>query len=111
MEPAAEELDAEADFWLALKCGSIRDIRSPRGGCVANIDMNELVRPLAKKKWLASSAFALPIREPSAYPPIFFSAPAIPSGFLVNCTADASARNSRCRETALLISLPKKTPM
>ena len=60
--------------------------------------------------WLISSAWPSRIREPSARPPIFFSAPAIPPGLRVNWTDEASARNSRCREMALLISLPKNTP-
>ena len=33
-----------------------------------------------------------------------------PSGLRVNCTAEASARNSRCRETAALMRLPKNMP-
>ncbi len=44
-------------------------------------------------------------------PPITRNAPAMPSGFLVYCTADASARNSRCRETADWINRPKNVPM
>ena len=43
-------------------------------------------------------------------PPIFFSAPPMPSGLRVNCTAQASARYSRCRETAALIRSPKNDP-
>jgi hypothetical protein len=34
----------------------------------------------------------------------------MPFGLRVNCTADASARYSRCRETAAWISRPKNTP-
>ena len=35
----------------------------------------------------------------------------MPAGFLVYCTALASARNSRCRLIAACISLPKKVPI
>ena len=35
----------------------------------------------------------------------------MPSGLRVNCTAEASARNSRCRETAALIMLPISEPI
>jgi len=73
--------------------------------------MKALPIPLPKKRWLASSAWELLIREPAARPPIFFRAPAIDEGLRVNCTAEASPRNSRCRDTALLMSRPKKTPM
>jgi len=34
----------------------------------------------------------------------------MPAGLRVNCTADASARYSRWRDTALLISFAKNTP-
>jgi hypothetical protein len=34
----------------------------------------------------------------------------MPSGLRVNWTADASARNSRCRLTEALSRLPKKVP-
>lgn len=40
----------------------------------------------------------------------FFSAPTRPAGLRVNCTAEASARNSRSRLMAPLIILPKKVP-
>src|SRR5882757_9898706 len=43
-------------------------------------------------------------------PPIFFSAPSRPSVCRVNCTADASANHSRCRDTAALIRFAKNTP-
>ncbi len=43
-------------------------------------------------------------------PPIFLSAPAIPPGSRVNCTAEASARYSRCREMAACSILAKSTP-
>ena len=86
-------------------------MRSANGGCVANKARNGVARPLPKNMWLASSARGVWSREPCTSPPIFFSAPAMPSGSRVNCTAEASARNSRCRETALLINCPKKTPM
>ena len=35
----------------------------------------------------------------------------MPPGCRVNCTADASARNSRCRETPALIRRAKNTPI
>ena len=41
---------------------------------------------------------------------IWSSAPAIPSGLRVNCTPEASARNSRCRDTAALITRAKNRP-
>ena len=49
--------------------------------------------------------------DPSEKPPIFFNAPAIPEGLRVNCTAEASARYSRCRDTALWMILPRNTPI
>lgn len=67
--------------------------------------------PSAKKRCDASSAFGWLIRPPEAKPPIFLRAPAMPPGLRVNWTAAASARNSRWRETADLISRPKSTPM
>src|SRR5215468_5571357 len=50
------------------------------------------------------------MREPSASPPIFLSAPPTLSGLRVNWTALASARYSRCRDTAAMISRPKNAP-
>ena len=50
------------------------------------------------------------MREPSASPPIFLSAPPMLSGLRVNWTALASARYSRCRDTAAMISRPKNAP-
>src|SRR5437764_3695520 len=50
------------------------------------------------------------MRDPSASPPIFLSAPPMPSELRVNWTALASARYSRCRETAAMISRPKNAP-
>ena len=87
----------------------MRRIRSTSGGCVASSAENAGT-PALKNRWHASSACGLLIRDPCARPPIFLSAPPIPSGLRVNCTAEASARNSRCREMAALISRPKKTP-
>ena len=89
--------------------GSMRRIRTVSGGWVERAAV-QADTPLPKNMWQACSAFGLLIREPSASPPIFLSAPAMPAGFRVNCTAEASARNSRWRETAHLISRPKKTP-
>ena len=66
-------------------------MRSVRGGCVANIDWIAL----PKKRWLASFAMGWATFEPEWSPPIFMSAPAMPSGLRVNCTAEASARYSR----------------
>jgi hypothetical protein len=60
--------------------------------------------------WLASAALRLSNREPNTAAPIRFSAPAMPDGLRVNCTAEASARNSRCREMAALIMLPISEP-
>ncbi len=78
------------------------------GGCVAKRLKNEPAKASPKNMWLISSAWPSRIREPSARPPIFFSAPAIPPGLRVNWTDEASARNSRCRLTAPLISLAQK---
>ena len=43
--------------------------------------------------------------------PIFCKAPPMPSGLRVNCTAEASAKNSRWRLTPARIQLPKKVPI
>ena len=87
----------------------MRRIRSLSGGWVANIALKpEVARP--KNMWLACGAFGFLTAEPVTKPPIFLSAPAIPEGCRVNCTAEASARNSRCRLTAALIRLPKNVP-
>ena len=96
---------------LPSKFGSILWIRLSRGGCVANSWWLKLPNAQPKNIWLISSACAFLILEVSGRPPIFFSAPAIPSGSRVNCTAEASARYSRCLDTALLINLPKKSPI
>jgi len=62
----------------------------------------------------SASAFGwvirLPGSRPCVSPPILRSAPPMPSGLRVNCTLLASARYSRCRDTAALISRPKNTP-
>ena len=91
--------------------GSSRRIRSTSGGWVASSPKSWPAPPaLPKNMWLASSARGSWIVEPAASAPIFLSAPAMPSGLRVNCTAEASARNSRCRETAALIRFAKNTP-
>src|ERR1700730_10728566 len=87
---------------LPSKLGSRARIRSINGGCVANPN-SSLFKPFAKNKWLTSSARCDCNSEPSVAPPIFLRAPASPEGLRVNCTADASARNSRCRLTAAWI--------
>ncbi len=51
--------------------------------------------PLLKYIWLATAALGCHSSEPEGRPPIFLSARANPNGFLVNCTAEASARCSR----------------
>ena len=58
--------------------GSSKRIRSSSGGCVENKFMNDSRTPLAKKKWLASSAFGSSRCEPA--PPTFFNALARPIG-------------------------------
>jgi hypothetical protein len=63
-----------------------------------------------KNRWLASAACGATRRARRDQPPMARSAPAIPAGLRVNCTAEASARNSRWRQTAAWIRLPKKTP-
>src|SRR6266487_129946 len=77
---------------LPSKLGSKARMRSTKGGWVAK---SESPKPLAKNKWLASSACGELILEPEVSPPIFLSAPANPDGLRVNCTAEASARTSR----------------
>ncbi len=62
------------------KSGSNARIRSSSGGCVAKSRKNDPAKASPKNMWLISSAWASRIREPSASPPIFFSAPAIPPG-------------------------------
>ena len=89
--------------------GSIRRIRSARGGCVAR-PLKRWPTASPKKRWLASAAAGALTFEPSDRAPIFLRAPAMPSGLRVNWTAEASARYSRWRLTAALIRLPKKTP-
>ena len=86
-----------------MRAPRMRAIRSSRGGCVENSD----AIPLAKKKWLNSAAAGAEIRLPAPCA-IFSSAPAMPSGLRVYCTALASARYSRCRLTADWMILPKK---
>jgi len=81
----------------------MRRMRSASGGCVAKSE----AMPLANRKWLNSAAAGAESRLPAA-PAIFSSAPAMPSGLRVYCTALASARYSRCRLTAAWIRRPKK---
>jgi len=50
-------------------------------------------------------------RDSKGAAPIWSSAPAMPSGLRVYCTLEASARNSRWRDTADLIRRAKKRPM
>ncbi len=60
--------------------------------------------------WLASAARGESSFEPKTAAPIRLSAPPMPSGLRVNCTAEASARYSRCRDAAALMRLPKNKP-
>ena len=48
-----------------------------------------------KKRWLASVAWAARTLFSDPMPPILANASPIPDGSRVNCTAEASARNSR----------------
>ena len=89
--------------WVILR------IRSSRGGWVAIRLPRKPPTPSAKKRCEASSASGEESREPCFS--IFPSARARPPGFRVNCTAAASARNSRCRDTASRMSRPKKAPI
>ena len=91
--------------------GSIRRTRSASGGWVAKNCAVRLPNALPKNMWLISSAWPSSIFDVSGRPPIFFNAPPMPSGSRVYCTAEASARYSRCRETPALISLPKNSPI
>ena len=79
------------------------------GGWVAIRLERKPPTPSAKKRCEASSASGVESREPCF--PIFASARARPPGLRVNCTAAASARNSRWRETASRMSRPKKAPI
>ncbi len=80
-------------------------IRASMGGWLAN---QREESPSAKRRWAASGAKALSSFEPACA--MRASAPARPSGLRVNCTAAASARNSRWRDTAARMSRPKKAP-
>ena len=95
-----------------MKCGSSAWMRLTSGGCVAYIDASSEVnlKPSPNSMWLTFSDLAFCSFEPASNPPIFFSAPASPLVWRVNWTADASARNSRCREMAALMRRPKNTP-
>ncbi len=95
---------------MPSKPGSILRIRSGSGGWVASHPKSRLRTPWPKYMWEASGARGFSISEPVGSPPIFLSAPAIPAGLRVNWTAEASARNSRSRETAALIRLPMNVP-
>ncbi len=85
-------------------------MRSSSGGWVANSDSNHMLTPVAKNMWLSVSARRLATSELPGPALMVASAPAMPSGLRVNCTEEASARNSRWRDTAALISRPKKRP-
>ena len=80
-------------------------MRSSTGGCV---ERRREPSPFAKSRWAASGVCAAPRRDPCAA--ILESAPARPPGLRVNCTAAASARYSRSRETARRMSRAKKAP-
>ena len=87
--------------------GRVARIRFSSGGCVAVSDVNPSHSPWAKNMWLASAALGACSRRAAHAAPIRSSAPArCRPGLRVNCTAEASARYSRCRETAALIRLP-----
>ena len=88
--------------------GSIAMILAASGGWVAQRPPKFDSKACAKKKWLISAARWVSSDEPIARPPIFFSGRVTPSGFRVNWTAEASARNSLCRDTEAWISRPKK---
>ena len=83
---------------MPSKVGSMRLIRSPMGGWVEK--KNSMKPPEEAKKRCCDSRSAFePVRLAPAIPPTFFKAEASPSGLRVNCTDEASARYSRCRET------------
>ena len=87
-------------------------MRSSSGGCVASTPMKRFADAVAKKHMPGiGRVCAIHSREPISQPPIFCSAPERPAGLRVNCTDEASARNSRWRLTAAWIKRPKKTPM
>ncbi len=86
-------------------------MRETNGGCEAILPLNPARTGESKSKCDSSLRLAHRNLPPAAIAPIRFSAPASPTGFRVNCTAEASARNSRCRETAAWISRPNNTPM
>jgi len=86
---------------------SIRLMRSAIGGCVEK----SVQSPAAKNMCETSAAAGASTFEPPEADAMRASAPAMPSGLRVYCTAEASARNSLCRLTAALIRLPMKLPM
>ncbi len=94
-------------------------MRSSSGGCVAIIPEAKLLRAGPRNRCDSVSACGCWIVVPPASsncgvvasPPILRSAPPMPSGLRVNCTALASARYSRLRDTPALIRRPKNTPM
>src|SRR6185436_9175508 len=75
-------------------------MRSSSGGWVSNRPESFTSIPWPKNICDTSSAWRLAIRAPAEDAPIWSSAPAMPSGLRVNCTLEASARNSRWREAA-----------
>ena len=83
--------------------GSMASTRLSIGGWVAN----KLDTPRPKNMWLDSAAFLCLTELPT--PPNRRRA-LNPAGLRVNCTAEASARYSRCRDTIAFNKLPKNAP-
>ena len=90
-------------------CGSMRSMRSSIGGWVAKA-LHKRCLTWPKNRCDISSARAVSTKVPALWPPMILSASPIPSGFRVNCTAEASARYSFCLEMADLISPAIRPP-
>ena len=73
-KPAASSCSGSVGVKLPSKFGSKRRMRPSSGGCVAKRLKIDPAKASPKNMWLISWAWASRMREPSASPPIFFSA-------------------------------------
>ena len=80
-----------------VKPGSNWRMRASSGGCEAKRLLSDA--PGEKSRCASSLRLAHRIALPKLDAPIRLSAPANPDGLRVNCTAEASAKNSRWRDT------------
>src|SRR6186713_2337883 len=98
-EPARPDAGAGASVAKSpSQLGMMRLIRSKSGGWEAKTPLSALVSGLLISMWLESCALGAERAELSEA--ILARALAMPQGLRVNCTAEASARNSLCCETA-----------